>query len=58
MVFKNKMPKIVFIPKRGSNRRMEKNHIIMRFMFNYSYVYDNWVRLDVTGLNVQHTRQE
>jgi hypothetical protein len=24
MVFENKMPKIVFIPKRGSNRRMEK----------------------------------
>jgi hypothetical protein len=58
MVFENKMPKIVFILKRGSNRRMEKNHIIMSFMFSYRYVYDSWVRLDVIGLNVQHTRQE
>jgi hypothetical protein len=27
-------------------------------MFSYRYVYDSWVRLDVIGLNVQHTRQE
>jgi len=29
----------------------------MSFMFSHRYVYDSWVKLDVIGLNVQHTRR-